>query len=257
MEPEHVAARSIFVNKNQSTIVIPACHKCNNAKSAGESDLRDWLIITVGVGGHPDIRRLMLDMKDAYDKGLSKIGHAAAHERRLKTQTRKSGIYEPVFEVPFYDPLPMDRTLRFMARGLYWFGYKQPYLPTQPLSLTIVPIEDFDVTMALFQQYIPFQWQQPLGQNVFNWTAFEREDADGVIPILMTFFGKVAVVAWLGIPERDDERQLSFWQMIRRKGRREQRLRAIVDRRLVGLPPEDLLGWLRQYEDQRRLPRGG
>ena len=32
MEPEHVVPRAIFVNENQSTIVIPACHCCNNSQ---------------------------------------------------------------------------------------------------------------------------------------------------------------------------------------------------------------------------------
>src|SRR5215217_3601738 len=80
LEPEHVVPRAIFVNDNQSTIVIPACHRCNNEKSAGEDDLRDYLIIAVGVHGHNEIMPLMAVMAEATGKGFSKIGRAASEE---------------------------------------------------------------------------------------------------------------------------------------------------------------------------------
>src|SRR5215207_9347937 len=80
IEPEHVVARAIFVNDNQSTIIIPACHRCNNEKSAGEDDLRDSLVIEVGVHGHLDILPLMAVMAESTGKGFSKYGQAAAFE---------------------------------------------------------------------------------------------------------------------------------------------------------------------------------
>ena len=60
-EPEHVVPRSIFIHKTQSKIIIPACEHCNRAKADGEDDLRDYLIIKVGIHGHPDIFPLMVE----------------------------------------------------------------------------------------------------------------------------------------------------------------------------------------------------
>lgn len=250
MEPEHVVARSIFINRNQSNLVIPACHECNNRKSAGESDLRDWLIITVGVDGHRDIEKLMMNMGEAFSKGFSKIATAAAVERKLTLHRRKSGLHVPAYKVPFHEPQAMDLTLRFMARGLYFAQFRRPYLPSEPLSLSYIPEEEYDETIEFFQQYVPFRWGKPMGKDVFNWMPIIRSDAQDIVPILMAFFGKVLIVGWIGIAEDEEERKPSFDQLIRRKDGRGKGLKGIVDRRLVALPPDDLLGYLRWHEQQ-------
>jgi hypothetical protein len=257
MEPEHVVPRSIFVNKNQSKIEIPACHACNNKKSAGEDDLRDWLIITVGVDGHPDIYRLMLEMRDAYAKGLSKIGAAAVEERDLTLQRLRSGIHIPAYEVPFDDPGPMEMTLRYMVRGLYFTQFGRPYLPDQPLSLTFVSTEDYQGEIERFQSLVSHTWMKPMGNNVFNWMPIAGSVEQKTIPILMTFFGRVLIVGWIGRQTGSEKRQFTFEQMIRRKGKREKQLRGIVDRRLVSPPPDDLLDYLHWHEEKKkRLPPG-
>jgi hypothetical protein len=252
MEPEHVVPRSIFVNKNQSNIVIPACHACNNKKSAGEDDLRDWLIITVGVDGHPDIYPLMFEMRDAYEKGFSKIGAAAREERELTLRQTRAGLHVPAYEVPFYDPQHMEMTLRYMVRGLYFALIGKPYLPDQPLSLTFVSNDDYQDQIDYFRSFVSHEWAEPMGNNVFNWMPITESAEQRIIPILMTFFGKVLVVGWIGRDVTSKKPQLSFDEMIRRKGKREKALRGIVDRRLVMPPPDDVLGFLRWHEEKKK-----
>lgn len=92
MQPEHVVPRAIFINENQSNIVIDACQKCNNDKSAGEDDLRDWLIIAVDVDGHPEIRQLIKVMAESIGKGFSAIGKAAREERAPTLRTTPGGL---------------------------------------------------------------------------------------------------------------------------------------------------------------------
>ena len=73
MQDEHVVPKSIFVNNNHASIVVPACNDCNRRKGRGEGDLRDWMIIRVGVDGHPDIEPLMHEMAASYGMGSSKL----------------------------------------------------------------------------------------------------------------------------------------------------------------------------------------
>jgi hypothetical protein len=251
MEPEHVVPRAIFVNKNQSKIVIPACHACNSKKSAGEDDLRDWLIITVGVDGHPDIYRLMLDMRDAYDKGLSKLGAAAREDRELTLRRTKGGVHIPGYEVPFLDPQPMETTLRYMVRGLYFTQFGRPYLPDQPLSLTFVPTDDYDERVEYFQSFVSHDWIKPMGNNVFNWMPIAGSAEQRIIPILMSFFGRVLIIGSIGLQKGAEKQQPTFEQMTRRKGKREKQLRGIVDRGLVMPPPDDLLDYLHWHEKKK------
>ncbi len=100
IEPEHVVPRSIFVHKNQAKIVIDACHQCNNEKSGGEGDLRDYLIIRVGVGGHPDIFPLMKEMAASTGRGISKLGLAALEDRELVIHRTPKGLRVPMYEEP-------------------------------------------------------------------------------------------------------------------------------------------------------------
>jgi hypothetical protein len=91
-----VVPGSIFVHKTQAKIVIPACHDCNNAKADGENDLRDYLIITVGIDGHPDIWDLMRErMKPAAEKGFSKIAKAFMTERQPTFYETSAGLLVP------------------------------------------------------------------------------------------------------------------------------------------------------------------
>jgi hypothetical protein len=256
-EPEHVVPRAIFVNKNQSKIEIPACHACNNKKSAGEDDLRDWLIITVGVDGHPDIYPLMFEMREAYHKGLSRLGAAAREERELTLQRTKTGLHVPAYAVPFDDPKHMESTLRYMVRGLYFVQFGRPYLPDQPLSLTFFSTDEYEEQIQYFRSFVPYEWAKPMGNNVFNWMPIAGSADQKIIPILMTFFGKVLIVGWIGLQKGAKKSQLTFEQMIRRRGKREKHLRDIVNRGLVETPPEALLGYLQWHDEKKkRTPPG-
>jgi hypothetical protein len=252
MEPEHVVPQSIFVNKNRAKIIIPACHDCNHEKGRGEGDLRDYLIIRVGDDGHPDIRPLMYSMRDSYLRGSSSIGRAAAEERKPVIEQRSSGIYRFGYEVPIPDPLPMDMSLRYLVRGLYFYEVRRAWLKEQPLSLSMIEDEDFDATIEYLEAPSQFGFRKPLGNNVFTWLPFFVGGNPDTSAWLMVFFGKVAVVGWIGVPEDEDERKVSFGQMIRRKGRREKQLRGIVSRGLVQPPPNDLLGYLRWHKEKKR-----
>jgi hypothetical protein len=253
LEPEHVVPRAIFVNGNQSSIVIPACHHCNNEKSAGEDDLRDYLVITIGVHGHDDIVPLMAVMAEATGKGFSKIGRAASEERKPVLQRTDAGVVVPVYEVPIHDVRAMERTLRCIARGLYFYENGRPWPADPPMSLHILPPADLESTLADLRRVGPVNFRNPMGNDVFKYAMVSQPEHPGVTAWAMVFFGRVLVIGITGIPEPEEERrEPTFQELIRRKGRRERHLRRIVDRRLVMHPPDDLLGFLHWHEERKK-----
>jgi hypothetical protein len=252
VEDDHVVPEAIFVNVNQATIKVPSCRKCNVQKSAGEDDLRDFMVISVGVDGHPDIYPLMEKMAEAYGKGFSKIGKAADESRKLVLRRGKGGVLYPAFSVPFDDPWHMDRTLRYIVRGLYFHEFQRPWLKDQPLSLSTIPQENFDDVFEFFATMPGPTFREPLGNNVFTWMPISAADNPDVVAWPMVFFGRVIYVGYTGIPEDDDYFKRSFPQLIRQKGKREKQLRGIVDRRLIMPPPDDMLGFLRWHEERKK-----
>jgi len=259
MEPEHVVPRAIFLNDNQSTIIIPACHRCNNEKSAGEDDLRDSLVIEVGVHGHPDILPLMSVMAESTAKGFSKYGRAAALQRKPVIRTTESGVDVPAYEVHVLDARAMRRTLRYMVRGLYFHENGRPWLPDQPLTLHDPPAHELEFALETFGQLGPFEFRGIMGNEVFKYAATTQEQYPDITAWLMVFFGTVPVIGITGIPELERERrEPTFEEIMQGKGRRERRLKRIVDRGLVRTPPEDFLDFIRQYEEQnnRKPPPG-
>src|SRR5690242_15834140 len=77
LEPEHVVPRSLFFDKSQATIVIPACEECNREKAEGEGDLRDYMATSIRGRTHPVARQLLPQIQTASRKGTSRFGNWA------------------------------------------------------------------------------------------------------------------------------------------------------------------------------------
>ena len=252
-EPEHVVPRSIFIHKTQSKIIIPACEHCNRAKADGEDDLRDYLIIKVGIHGHPDIFPLMVErMKPAAKKGLSKITTALMAERRPTFYETGAGILIPGYEAPLYDPVAIDTTLRWMVRGLYFHEIGIPWREDQPLSLVEVDPEDVIPTIEVFREANPTTTRKPQGNNVF-WYLPAVIDEDLLdIAWLMVFFDKAAYAGFTGIPEDREGYVAPLSQRLRRNTRTWNKLRKIVDGGLVVVPPDDFFGFLSDFNARNK-----
>jgi hypothetical protein len=259
VEEDHVVPEALFVNANQATVTVWSCVPCNREKSEGEGDLRDYLIITVGVEGHPDIVRLMEVMAEATDKGFSQIGQAATpEERRPALRRTAGGIDVPAHAVTFRDPRPLRRTLRYIVRGLYFHEFGRPWLPDQPMAIHDPPPSDLDGVLTHLRMAGQLEFRPALGNGVFKYAAVVQPEEPGVTIWAMVFFGVVPVIAFTGIAERKQQRRPpTFEETIRRKGRRERKLRDIVERGLVVPPPDNLLEFLRRHEEQIKKPRPG
>lgn len=181
MHDEHVVPRSLFVNKVHANIIIDACRECNDRKARGEGDLRDWMIIRVGVDGHPDIEPLMHDMAASFGKNTSKIAKAADEERKLTVRRRKSGVLERAYKVPLHDPLPMELSVRYMVRGLYFHETWKQWLRDMPLNMSWVDEEDFEETVTDLMSLAPYGFSPALGNDVFKYVPIGLAEGSDVI----------------------------------------------------------------------------
>jgi hypothetical protein len=215
-------------------------------------------VIEVGVHGHLDILPLMAVMAESTGKGFSKYGQAAAFERKPVIRRTEAGVDVPGFEVHVHDARAMRRTLRYMVRGLYFHENGRVWLANQPMTLYDLPPGELESTIDYFGLLGPFEFRGMMGNDVFKYSTITQEQYPDITAWLMVFFGMVPVVSITGIAEREKERQEPvFQELIRRKGRRERKLRGIVDRGLVQPPPEDFLGFLRWHEERKKqIPPG-
>lgn len=124
VEPDHVVPCTLFLHGNQSKWTVPSCRSCNVRKSAGESDLRDYVVIDKDGSRHPQALRLLPLIEKAAVKGFSRIALAVmdAEDKPLITP---AGIYLGHFPTTTIDDGPMLRSLEMMVRGLYFLEMKR------------------------------------------------------------------------------------------------------------------------------------
>ena len=121
-----------------------------------------------------------------------------------------------------------------------------------PLRMQWVDDDDFEETVHDWMSLAPFGFRPTLGNDVFKYCPIGLTEGSDVICWLMIFFGKVCIFGLTGVEEYDDGPTRTFDQLIRRRGKREERLRGIVNRELIMPPPDDLLGFLRWHEAKKQ-----
>ena len=202
--------------------------------------------------GHPDILPLMAVMAESTRKGFSKVGRAFSEARKPVLRRTEAGVSVPAYKADLQDARPLRRTLGYIVRGLYFHENGRPWLPDQPLTLYDYPPDALERIVGLFRMAGSLEFRGAMGNGVFKYAATAQEEHPDVTMWLMVFFGTVPVMGITGIPAPHEERrEPRFEELILGKGRRERRLKRIVDRGLVLPPPEDLLGFLRQHEEQK------
>lgn len=257
LEEDHVVPTTLFINQNQSTVKVLSCRDCNVDKSAGEGDLRDFMVLSQANRDHPTARKLLPVVADATRKGVSQIGLATRGDRRLEPQYTNAGVYlGHAYKIPVYDPEPMHRSLRYIVRGLFAHVFKERFPADEPHDELLIPEWDFHNSLAQFAPFSSRRTPNIMGRGEFWWDLILSQKP-GVTGWLMVFYDHTLVVGSTGLLMDDDEDDAveSFHQVIRKKGRRERALKRIVDRRIVHPPPDNILealGGVDLHEDPVR-----
>jgi hypothetical protein len=116
---DHVVPRTLFKERGNSIVRVPACQSCNHAKSQVEPDLRDFIAISVDSDRHPNHVALV------QATARSTVRNSSATGRRVKWSRRPISIVDrgrirDLFVTP-NDPEPMLAAVEYIARGLYYY----------------------------------------------------------------------------------------------------------------------------------------
>jgi len=117
-------------------------------------------------------------------------------------------------------------------------------LPDTPHDVLIIPHERFETTQKQFLKY-PHVTPRVLGDDVFWWTAI-APDGRGNLGWMMRFYGGELVIGVTGGSFRPADVPASRRQSKKGNGKRERRLRNVIERGLVVTPPDNLLEFLHE-----------
>jgi hypothetical protein len=257
VEPDHVVPQGLFYNPNQATIIIPSCQECNREKGAGENDLRDFMVFSKGSHGHPTAMKVLKTIAEATSKGMSKLGKAATEQRSWQPHFTSAGIYlGHELAIPFEDPKPMMRSLHYMVRGLYFHEYGVRWPAESPHDVTLIPDYDFRPTLSQMARLSTVKRPKSLGRNVFWYVPIKLGDLTDPIGWVMVFYDGICVIGNTGIEYEDDDEEekkiVTFQDLLKRRGKRADRLRGMVDHRALAAPPKNMLDFLGWYEEKKR-----
>jgi hypothetical protein len=245
LEPEHVVPEALFFDKSQAKAIIPACKPCNREKAEGEGDLRDYMITSKRGRLHPVAQKLLPQYKKAVRKGASRIGKRAETAPIIPRVTAED-IYLGYNVLGDFDDFPeMERSLRYITRGLHFHETGAPILPTTTVDIRIFPHEAYPAVVRDFDKtFLPRR--RILGPDVFSWQPLGIESSSGKTGWVLRFYDGVAVVCMtggtLGLPNPPRPQQRFVFK--KPQGRRQKLSRDLRDFGLVSLPPEDYLSFL-------------
>lgn len=252
VEKDHVIPEALFVNANQATVKVWSCIPCNREKSDGEGDLRDYMVTSKRGQAHPTAKKLLPKVFDSIDKGKSRFGNWWKNAPSAPRVT-PNGIFLGGTMPGSPEDFPeMERTLRFIIRGLYFHEVKSILPQSEIVDVRIIPHDLYPSIVEDF--HVPFLPQpRVLGRNVFSWQPLGIGSSSGRTYWIMTFYDAVAVLGQtgglLGFPKPLPPRK-SRLTINNSKGRRERLLKRVLDRELVFPPPDDYLGFLSDLADR-------
>lgn len=194
---DHVFAREFFLPKDRHDLPkVPACEKCNGAKS----ELEHYLAAVLPFGGRHEGAEANLEtmVPKRLRKNRKLTIQLAEQTVRLWSEERE-GLWVPALAVPL-DPVPLESLFVLVTRGLIWYHWRT-YL-TEEHS-----VKAFLLTRPrepLFDQYLlpGAPVRANLGNGTFVYEGVQGEDCRQLSVWRFSAFGGVKLV---GDPQAPDE----------------------------------------------------
>src|SRR4051794_14639065 len=90
---DHVLPRALFNAMDPQMITVLACAACQQEKSYGDNDLRDFVNLHYAGSEHPEAGQQLLKIVQSTLEGRSKIGRAFMDGGRPRELLSSEGIY--------------------------------------------------------------------------------------------------------------------------------------------------------------------
>ncbi|MCE5313831.1 MAG: hypothetical protein ABFD49_09020 [Armatimonadota bacterium] len=153
MTIEHVIPQCLFTKPLPLDIVkVPACEQCNNAKSADDSYLRDYLVTDASASEHKTARKIFTTkVLSSVRKNKSDLWRSFAPSAHLSLVHCRGGI--SLLYAGNLDGERIERALYRIVRGLYYRIFQQHIPENCNYSLTRWSPQEFNEFLPLLHKF--------------------------------------------------------------------------------------------------------
>jgi hypothetical protein len=169
---DHVFPQAIFLTLDEQMITVPACDACQQKKSLGDRDLRNYILMGIGGITHPDAVEMAGRMlRESNVRLRNWVRKQIESARQVDLITDTGIVIGTAFEFNFN----MDRIMaaqQMVVRGLH-FHEKGEMLPSEaPIDIEHIP---WHVAPKFVQNLSAKTAMNPKvkGKNVVWWTSHQ------------------------------------------------------------------------------------
>lgn len=194
---DHVFAKEFFLPEDRDDLPqVPACQKCNGAKS----ELEHYLTALLPFGGrHEGAKANLGTMVPKRLRKNRKLTIHLAEEAVRVWSEEAEGLWVPALALPI-EPALLESLFAFVARGLIWYHWRT-YLTQEHCVKAFLLTR---TTEQLFDQYLlpRAPVKADLGNGTFVYEGVQGEDCPQLSVWRFSAFGGVKLV---GDPKAPDE----------------------------------------------------
>ncbi len=196
---DHVFPVALFTRPlPPDLITVPACRACQDRKSGGEGDLRDYIATHFRAAQHPNALGLQLKVERAIAGNYSQLppGAVGGHVQGVMIRQRSpAGLVLPdLVAVPFHFG-PMYLTVEMVVRGLYAHTFGAPASPDLPVEVTRIREVDSAGFRSQFEANVPSGAWSQRGNGVVAWLCGLEQETNSAVFTLVFHHA----IAWSAI----------------------------------------------------------
>lgn len=158
MTRDHVFPVTLFLGSlDPQMITVPSCQACHDAKSAGDSALRDFVNLEIHGSRHPNALCHMEKIVRATETHRSLIGRAFLEQSVEQEWVTEAGVYlGQVVSVPADDFMDtVLRTIEYIVRGLYRYETRTNLPPESPVMARYIEPHKVPQVLADLRRWPP------------------------------------------------------------------------------------------------------
>jgi hypothetical protein len=136
---DHVFPQAIFLVLDAQMITVPACEACQQIKSLGDRDLRNFILMDIGGSQHPDAPEMVERMlRESNPRVRNWVRRMIESAREVELVTDTGIAVGSALEMDFN----MERIVaaqEMVVRGLYFHEKGQRMPPEAPIDIQYIP----------------------------------------------------------------------------------------------------------------------
>lgn len=236
---DHVFPQVIFHVLDDQMITVPACQACQQIKSLGDRDLRNFMLMDIGGSQHPDAEDMTAKMlRHTNVRFRNWIQKQIANAEEIDLVTEDGLIVGKASSFEF-DMQRIEVAQAMTVRGLYFRETGSALPPDCPIHVQHVPWYAAPKFVSNMNRVAPTRFQTR-GNNVASWGYNKIADGDDYDTAWQVFYNNWVVflttTGRTAIASRDGRTAFDAKQQLRTLTVRGLRRRVVVPRDLNGKP---------------------